>query len=117
MAFLYTDEHFRYPVVVQLRLLGHDVLTAQQAGNAGRGIGDPLVLAYAVSTGRAVVTFDRRHFIRLHLLNSNHAGIITCTDDQDVLALAIRIDQALATAGPLAGQLIRVNRPPAPPKP
>jgi hypothetical protein len=117
MALLYTDENFRYPVVVQLRLLGHDVLTAQQAGNAGQGIGDPLVLAYAVSTGRAVVTYNRRDFFRLHRQNSNHTGIIICRDDPDVVAQAIRIDQAIAAAVPLAGQLIRVNRPPLPPKP
>ncbi len=114
MAFLYTDENFDYAVVVQLRLLGHDVVTAQQAGNAGRGIGDPLVLAYAVSAGRAVVTFNRRHFIRLHLRDGNHAGIIVCTDDRDSRALAARIDQAIAATGPLVGQLIRVNRPPRP---
>jgi hypothetical protein len=117
MAFLYTDENFDYPVVVQLRLRGHDVLTAQEAGNAGRGIGDPLVLAHAISVGRAVVTFNRHHFIGLHLRDPNHAGIITCTDDHDAFALATRIDQAIAVAGPLAGQLIRVNRPSAPPKP
>jgi hypothetical protein len=117
MAFLYADENFDYSVVVRLRLLGHDVLTAREAGNAGRGIGDPLVLAYAVSVGRAVVTFNRRHFIGLHLRDPNHAGIITCTDDHDALALATRIDQSLAASGPLAGQLIRINRPPAPPKP
>jgi Domain of unknown function (DUF5615) len=117
MASLYTDENFRYPVVVQLRLRGHDVLTAHQAGNAGRGIGDPEVLAYAVSSGRAVVTYNRRHFIRLHMLDPSHAGIVICRDDPDVVAQAARIDHAIAAAGPLAGQLIRVIRPPRPPAP
>lgn len=34
MALLYADENFSYPVVKHLRLLGHDVLTAQEAGQA-----------------------------------------------------------------------------------
>ncbi len=32
MAALYADENFDYPVVLELRRLGHDVLTAQEAG-------------------------------------------------------------------------------------
>jgi hypothetical protein len=34
MAAFYADENFRYPVVAALRLLGHDVLTCQEAGRA-----------------------------------------------------------------------------------
>jgi len=36
MARLYGDENFPYPVVLALRRLGHDVLTAQEAGKAGQ---------------------------------------------------------------------------------
>jgi hypothetical protein len=43
MAKLYSDENFDYPVVAELRRLGHDVLTAQQ------GIPDPTVLAFAIA--------------------------------------------------------------------
>jgi Domain of unknown function (DUF5615) len=35
MALLYGDENFDYPVVEHLRLLGHDVLTVQEAGKGG----------------------------------------------------------------------------------
>src|SRR5438445_11226533 len=66
MAKLYTDEDFDYPVVTQLRLLSHDVLTAQQAGQAQQRVPDPAVLAFAVAQGRALLTYNRRHFIRLH---------------------------------------------------
>ena len=35
MARLYANENFPYQVVIALRALGHDVLTVQEAGNAG----------------------------------------------------------------------------------
>ena len=38
MASFYADENFRYPVVEELRRLGHDVLTTQEVGRAGHGI-------------------------------------------------------------------------------
>jgi Domain of unknown function (DUF5615) len=36
MASLYADEDFPLPVVVDLRNLGHDVLTAHEAGQANQ---------------------------------------------------------------------------------
>src|ERR671924_1198263 len=91
MALLYADEDFSYPVVQRLRQLGHDILTAHEAGQAGQSITDAAVLAFAPAAGRAVVTFNRRHFIRLHTEVSSHAGIVVCTRDDDVAALADRI--------------------------
>jgi predicted nuclease of predicted toxin-antitoxin system len=110
MAILYADEDFSYPVVQRLRQLGHDLLTAHEAGRAGQGITDKEVLAFAIAEGRAVVTFNRRHFIRLHSEVSSHAGIIVCTRDDDVLALANRIHQQLQKIPTLQNQLLRINR-------
>jgi Domain of unknown function (DUF5615) len=107
MANLYADENFKYAVVERLRALGHDVLTVQEARQR-RG-SDPQVLAYATAAGRAVLTFNRRHFVHLHSQVATHAGIIVCTDD-DADALAIRIDRALVACPVLNDQLIRVNR-------
>ena len=114
MAKLYVDEDFSYPVVQCLRQLGHDMLTAHEAGQAGQGIEDAAVLAFATAAGRAVLTFNRRHFIRLHTEVSLHAGIIVCTRDDDHPALAARIDQALAKIPDLTNQLIRIIRPAKP---
>jgi hypothetical protein len=111
MARLYADENFSYPVVEELRRLGHEVLTAQEAGQANKGIEDPAVLAYALGQGRALLTFNRKHFIRLHRLAGGHAGIIACTRDDDTTALAGRIHQALEAAPSLAGILLRIYRP------
>jgi hypothetical protein len=66
MARLHADENFDYRVVQELRRLGHDVLTAHEAGRANQGIGNGDVLTFAVSQKRAVLTFNRADFIRLH---------------------------------------------------
>lgn len=48
IARLYADENFDEPVVEELRRLGYDVLTAQEAGQ--RKQPDPAVLAFATTT-------------------------------------------------------------------
>ena len=111
MARLYADEHFPRIVSELLRTMGHDVLTVQEAGNANLGIPDPEVLAFAVNNNRAVLTINRYDFIRLHRLQTDHAGIIVCTDDLDRNRLAIRINEAISREEDLRGKLIRVVRP------
>jgi predicted nuclease of predicted toxin-antitoxin system len=108
---LYADEQYPYPVVKCLRDLGHDVLTVQEAGKANQRIPDDEVLAFATENNRAVITQNRKDFIRLHQMHSNHAGIIVCTQDRDWNALAQRIDFALAEEEFLQGKLIRIVRP------
>ncbi len=111
MARLYSDEQYPIAVVKILRTLGHDVLTVQEAGNAGLKIPDDLVLAFATSDERAVLTLNRQDFIRLHRLQPNHSGIITCTNDRNWERLASRIDDAISAEETLSGRLIRVVRP------
>lgn len=111
MVRLYADEQFPLRVVELLRSFGHDVLTVQEAGNANQKIPDDQVLAFAVNDERAVLTTNRRDFIRLHTLQPDHAGIIVCKEDRDWERLATGIDAAISTAETLTGKLIRVNRP------
>ena len=111
MARLYANENFPRPVVELLRQLGHDVLTTQQADQSGEGIPDPAVLAFAVSEKRAILTINRRDFLRLHRASQEHYGIIVCTVDQDFARQAERIHVAIEKAESLEAQLIRVNRP------
>ena len=110
MAHLYANENFPLPVVEELRRLGHDVLTIQDAGRAARAVPDDEVLAFAVREQRAVITLNRKHFVQLHRTRSDHAGIIVCTFDRDFAAQARRIDVATAVESGLSGKLIRVNR-------
>lgn len=114
MANIYADENFDYPVVEHLRLLAHDVLTVQEAGQAQQRIPDSVVLAFATAQNRAVLTYNRRHFIRLHGRVPSHSGIIVCTKDDNHAALAIRIHRAIIKRSSLDNQLLRVDRPQIP---
>ena len=111
MARLYANENFPLPVVVELRRSGHDVLTTQEAGKAKQAVPDQEVLAFASAEGRAVLTLNRKHFVRLHDAQPGHAGVIVCTYDPDFVRQAGRIHAAISAEAKLAGQLLRVNRP------
>jgi hypothetical protein len=111
MARLYADENFPLAVVVELRRLGHDLTTVQETGNAGQSWPDENVLSFATSDRRAVLTYNRRHFIRLHTQQPAHAGIVACTVDADAIGLALRIHDAICQHKDLSGLLLRVNRP------
>ena len=111
MAQLYSNENFPFPVVEELRGLGHDVMTTQETGQAGRAVSDEIVLAFAHDEGRALLTLNRKHFFRLHRQEIAHAGIIACTYDPNFGELAQRIHSTLEGQNELTGQPIRVNRP------
>lgn len=110
LAAIYSNENFPLPVVQGLRKLGHDVLTIAETGQAGSGVPDAEVLAYASELNRAVLTLNRKDFIRLHIASSRHAGIIACTFDPDFLGQAERVHQAIIQEGDLCGKLVRVHR-------
>ncbi len=106
---LYADEDFFYPVVEELRRLGHDVVTAQQDGHSSAP--DPIILSRATASGRVLLTFNRSDFKRLHRQRATHCGILSATQDRDHAALAGRIDAALV--GMTRGWWhLRINRPP-----
>ena len=100
MARLYVDEQFPRDVSERLRTMGHDVLTVQEAGNANLGIPDEDVLAFAISNNRIVITLNRQDFIRLHRINTDHSGIIVCTNDTNRPRMATRINEAIACFNP-----------------
>jgi hypothetical protein len=108
---LYADEDFSFPVVEELRRLGHDVVTAQEDQRTATP--DPDILARAHNLGRTVLTHNRRHFERLHRQGAGHSGILSATRDGDVQGLAGRIDAALTSISP-GRWCVRVNRPPSP---
>ena len=110
MARLYSNENFPLPVVLALRALGHDVETTLDVGKSDRAIPDEEVLEYAISERRAVITLNRKHFIRLHRDNPLHFGIIVCTLDPDFSGQANRIHEVLHRLSSLEGRLVRVNR-------
>lgn len=112
MAKLYANENLDLAIVEILRSLQHDVLTTLEAGNANQKVPDSEVLAFAHKQNRIVVTFNYQDFKQLHRISPTHSGIIICTEDKDVAALAQRIHYALEKAGgSLENQLVRINRP------
>ena len=110
MASFYADEQFPKASSIALRILGHDVLTVQEAGNANQKIPDEDVLAFATSKDRAVLTLNRSDFIRLHKQSSAHTGIIVCSENTNFERLAEKIHEALVSIDNLNEQLIRVYR-------
>jgi len=111
VARLYSIENFTIPVVGELRILGHDVVTIQEQGRASEAVADPEVLAWAISEGRTVLTVNRKDFIRLHQRVPAHAGIIVCTADPHFAGQARRIHDVIQACPDLRGQLLHVNRP------
>jgi len=112
MIRLYSNENFDFQVVEYLRKLGFDVLTALEAGRANQRIPDEEVLAFAIAENRAVLTFNRKDFFRLHKITPNHSGIIACTYDANYERLATRINEEITKQDlMLNGKLVRVYRP------
>ena len=107
----YADENFAIAVVVELRHLGHDVLTALEDGRANQKIPDDKVLERATELGRTILTVNRKDFKKLHETDNRHAGIFICTFDADFIGQAHRINDACQDKMEINGRLIRVYRP------
>jgi uncharacterized protein YukJ len=69
----YADEDFSFPVVEELRKLGHNVLTAQ--GDGRKGASDREILARAHALTRAALTYNSRHFERLYRQGELRSGL------------------------------------------
>jgi predicted nuclease of predicted toxin-antitoxin system len=108
---LLADENFPFPVVEALRSFGYDVLTLSDLGKAGQALTDVAVLKLATDDSRAILTLNRKHFIRLHQSSPDHSGIVACSFDLDFVGQAQRIRAALGAQASVAGQLLRINRP------
>jgi predicted nuclease of predicted toxin-antitoxin system len=108
---LLADENFPFPVVEALRSFGYDILTLSDLGKAGQALTDIAVLKLASDDARAVLTLNRKHFVRLHQSSPEHSGIVVCSFDLDFDGQAKRIRAALGAHSLIAGQLLRVNRP------
>ncbi|MEO1392093.1 MAG: DUF5615 family PIN-like protein [Cyanobacteria bacterium J06634_5] len=110
MVAFYADEQFPLRTSQHLKSLNHDVQTVQEAGNANQRIAADDVLAFATQHRRAVLTLNRRDFIRLHQHSIEHAGIVVVKDDANKVALAERIHRAVEANVPLIGKLVRVTK-------
>ena len=110
---LYTNENFPLPAAERLRALGHDVVTILDDGLANQGVSDEDLLRRAASLDRALVTLNRRDFVRLHRRGQDHCGIVVCTADTDLEALSSRIHDQIRDIADLGRQLVKVRKPTA----
>jgi predicted nuclease of predicted toxin-antitoxin system len=111
MAQLYSYENFPQAAVERLRELGHNIVTTAERSQANLEVPDEAVLQFAIQEQRAVLTLNRKDFIRLHKQHPAHFGIIVCTVDNHFVALANRIHAEISSLSNLQNQLIRINRP------
>ena len=99
-------------VIVELRRLGHDVVSGLDATKANSPVPDTEVVASAAAAERILLSHNRRHFMQLHRNRTEaHAGIVLCTFDTDFARLAQRIHSTVAAASDMRDRLLRVNRP------
>lgn len=106
----YANENLALTLTEELRQQGHDVLTSYEAGNANQGIPDEQVLAYATTQQRAIITFNRDNFIKLHRARIRHSGIIICKDDRRYIEQAQFLHHYLTEQTTLTNRLIRVQK-------
>lgn len=78
MIKLYLDEDVHKKAAIALRARGYDVISAHEVQNWG--ISDFQQLEYAISQGRAIFTFNKGDFTRLHKeciqRGKSHFGIL-----------------------------------------
>ncbi|WP_009633721.1 DUF5615 family PIN-like protein [Synechocystis sp. PCC 7509] len=107
----YANENFPLNIVIELRQLGYDVLTSQEAEQANQAISDENVLKFAKETGLVVVTLNREDFITLHKHDQNYSGIIIGKEDRDYKGQAEAIHRFISNEQKsLQGRLIRIKK-------
>lgn len=114
MKLLLKDEDFPLGAFLKLKELGHDVLTLNDLELNDQKFPDAAVLDEATSLNRAVVTHNRRDFIKLHRGRTKpHSGIIVCTRFADDGDLADAVHATINNVD-VFDQLIRIIRPQIP---
>ena len=106
MIRLWLNNHLSPKVARALREKGHDVVALQDGPRALRDLPDHLLLEEATRQGRAVVTYNARHFANLHrthlAASRAHAGIVLIaahTIRQDDIGGQVRALESLLQEG------------------
>jgi hypothetical protein len=87
---LYLDEHIQLGLGEALRARGVDILTTREAGKIG--VDDIDQLVFATENNRSLLSYDKRHFAKIHydwmVFKKSHAGIIL--SDQLTVGVVLR---------------------------
>jgi Domain of unknown function (DUF5615) len=77
---LFTDEMIHTGLAIELRWRGYDAESCQEASRSNQKIPDDAQLLYATQQGRAILSYNQRHFVPLDqqwkAAGRRHAGII-----------------------------------------
>ena len=87
---LYLDEHVQFALKEALKTRGVNILTTQEAGNIGKS--DVSQVLFASENGRVLLSYNKRHFAKLHYewmtRKRPHRGIIL--SDQLPIGIVLR---------------------------
>lgn len=108
---LLADEDFDFPIVLKLRELGIDIITVADLLLDNQGTPDTDIYKVATDHGRAVVTFNRKDFLRIHNQSTRHSGIIVCKRNTPVALLVQKISDLVQSTVDFSGQLHRIVQP------
>ena len=93
---LLLDEHVWQGLAAALRERGFDVVHVYEIGRGG--LDDEAQLSYAAEQGRALLTFNARHFVPLaakwFFADKSHAGIVI-SDELPLSELLRRVEKML----------------------
>ena len=96
-----------------LKQSGHNVVTVNDSGLSGQS--DEIVLFYAISNNRLLLTRNYDDFLLLHQTTPNHPGILViCQDDNPAKDMSFKaivkaIANLEAASIPLTNQFISLN--------
>lgn len=110
MKFLFADEDVYKRLVDDLRNNGADVLTIKDEGLDNTGMEDGAVLELAKVYDRALITFNRKDFIRLHKSGIEHAGIIICKRNTPHQSIVKKIVALVSEEDEFYGRLFRITQ-------
>ena len=100
-------------LIILLKKAGHDVITVNDSGLSGES--DEIVLSYAISEKRLLLTRNYDDFLKLHRKTSTHSGILViCQDDNSAKDMSYKsivkaIANLEAASIPLTNQFISLN--------
>ena len=107
---LLADEDFDTPIVRMLQAQDVDIITVADLSLDNVGTADEQVLKEGTSLGRAVITFNRRDFWRLHQVEQ-HAGIVLCKRNTPVLLLVRLVVELVTSVERGQNELYRIIQP------
>lgn len=105
---LYADEDTIREIVDSLSSEGHNIKTAQEAGNAG--LSDQEQLTYAHGNSQPIITHNKIDFIKLHQSKQEHSGIFSVSRNMTNEQAAVRTHDAILNCPDMENTLVRVNK-------